>query len=220
MTARSFRKRFVHCCCAAAIIEMALIAPVFVSIFMGLVEYSNYNNLKRRTYMAADAMALMLAQYGNQPLTAAERDNLINLWYVINPTASAGRGGNALPENLAVGMASYTFEDHPTCTARLCKEPQVEWRFAAANGITNAGLRDCDVIVVQNNQDTDADELPQGIIWDNPVVGVELVFRHQPLFASFLGESLIKVRTFQSTRDGVPLQHRDPASPSFKECPA
>ena len=71
-----------------AAVEFALIIPVFMTLFFGVVEYSKYTMETRRAQMAVDAAADYLSRDNDGTLQMAERHIVEDIWMIMNPTLS------------------------------------------------------------------------------------------------------------------------------------
>lgn len=181
-----------------AAVEFALIAPMLLTFYLGVVELTNYMKVERRAEMTANSMAQVLGNSGSGAAWAMHQS-----WQIpvqINPTQHLnyrwGQGKvwrvpfsfsqiefdtSALPTRCKPGLVI----DDPECMP----EPERDFIFAFGG---SGMFRSCDVKVIPTgNISDDNRDLPEVYVQrGTPVMMVGHVARYKPYFLSFFEEAL------------------------------
>lgn len=191
--------------------EFALVIPVLIVVFMGLVEVSNFVMQNRRAYQAATLAAEFLSRDGDNVLRAAERHIVEDIWMIVNPTAhlaTTPRGG-VWANGYSRAMASVAFATDPACRAATCPLlPEVDWSFLYQDVISTPVYTHCDLDIVENSDPLDGHSIREGMVGRAPVVVVDFTYPYIPLLQGwFFPTSELHVNAVRKTRNGVLLGH-------------
>ncbi|WP_332687706.1 TadE/TadG family type IV pilus assembly protein [Devosia sp.] len=191
--------------------EFALIVPLLLVVFGGVVELSNFTMQSRRAHQAATLAAEFLSRDGDGMLRVDERHIVEDIWMIANPTAhlaTTPRDG-AWANGYSRAMASVSFAKDPACRAAECPLlPDVHWSFLYPDIITRPVYTHCDLDIVENTDPLDGMSIRRGVVGDAPVVVVDFTYPYIPLLQGWLFSALeLHVSAVRKTRNGVLLDH-------------
>lgn len=198
-----------------AAIEFALVVPILLVIFGGVVELSSFTMQSRRASQAATLAAEFLSRDGDSVLRVTERHIVEDIWMIVNPTAHlATTPRNEIWANgYSRAMASVSFAEDPTCQTEECPLlPDVLWSFLYQDVIAEPVYTHCDVDIVENIEPLDGRSIRRGVVGRAPVVVVDFTYPYIPLLQGWLFSTLeLHVNAVRKTRNGTVLEH-DPDS--------
>lgn len=208
---RSLIARFITDRSGVGATEFALIVPILLVVFAGLVEVSSFAMQSRRAYQAANLAAEFLSRDGDNVLRIAERHIVEDIWMIVNPTAhlaTTPRDGQ-WANGYSRAMASVGFVEEPTCHAAPCPLlPEVDWRFLYQDVISAPIYIHCDLEIVENSDPLDGNSIREGVVGRAPVVIVDFTYPYIPLLQGwFFPTSELHVNAVRKTRNGVLLTH-------------
>lgn len=212
---RSLILKFLADRSAVGATEFALVFPVLLIVFAGLIEVSNFALQNRRAYQAATLAAEFLSRDGDNVLRTAERHVVEDIWMIANPTAylaTTPREGQ-WANGYSRAIASVGFAEEPTCQATQCPLlPEVDWSFLYQDVISAPVYIHCDLEIVGNSDPLDGHSIREGVVGRAPVVIVDFTYPYIPLLQGwFFGTSELHVNAVRKTRNGALLAH-DPDS--------
>lgn len=205
-------------------VEFALIAPIVMALFVGVVEITNYKTVARRAEMTANSMA--------QLLTLAGRGNSAIMHFTwqmpiqINPTQSLNfnwNGGKTWRMPFALSQIVFVQED-ASCTKNCKMKPSRDFIFAYGGRGMN---RTCEVNIVDSSSDVKTtNDLPKSYVErGESVLMLAHVAQYKPLFSSFfkgklgdLGTIEIKKITYATRYDGKSWSYPPNGHGMYKYC--
>lgn len=193
-----------------AAIEFALVLPLFITLFFGVVELCNYNLQSRRASMAVNFAAEFLSRDGNNELAVAERHVVEDIWMITNPTAYLAtelRDGN-WANGYARALASVRFDKTSGCKKDCAYEPETVWSFLYRDVVDQPVSVSCLLDVSQNSDELSGSAIRQGATGRTPVVIADFTYPYKPMLEGWLLPSAeLHVRAIRRTRSGVLLEH-------------
>lgn len=191
--------------------EFALIVPILLVLFGGVVELSSFTMQSRRANQAATLAAEFLSRDGDSVLRVAERHIVEDIWMIVNPTAHlATTPRNGLWANgYSRAMASVTFAEDPACQAAECPLlPDVLWSFLYEDIIADPVYLHCEVDIIENAEPLDGTAIRRGVVGRAPAVVVDFTYPYIPLLQGWLFSPVeLHVNAVRKTRNGVALEH-------------
>lgn len=208
---RSLVGRFISDTRGVGATEFALVVPVLIILFVGVLEVSNFAMQNRRAHQAATLAAEFLSRDGDNVLQVAERHVVEDIWMIANPTAHLARTprDGQWANGYSRAMASVTFAEDPDCDLAPCPMlPEVDWTFLYGDIISSPVSTHCELEVVDNNAPLDGYSIREGVVGKAPVVIVDFTYPYIPLMQGwFFGTSELHVNAVRKTRNGIPLAH-------------
>ncbi|WP_137151017.1 TadE/TadG family type IV pilus assembly protein [Devosia sp. FKR38] len=196
---------------AVAATEFALVIPLLLIVFMGVVELSNYIMQSRRAHQAAIQVAEFLSRDGDNMLTVAERHVAEDIWMIVNPTAHLATTprDDQWANGYSRAFASASFVPDPDCKIAPCSlVPKVLWSFRYEDIISNPVYTHCKLDIVDNTTALSGENIRAGLVGAAPVVVVDLTYPYFPLLQGWLFPSLeLHVNAVRKMRNGVILDH-------------
>lgn len=191
-------------------VEFALIFPVFMTLFFGVVEYSKYNMETRRAQMAVDAAADYLSRDDDGMLKVSERQIVEDIWMIMNPTSylATQLTGNDRPDGYARAFASVRFNKETGCGTDCGYEPEVLWSLLVKSGTENPVSTACELTVVTNSTALDGSNIREGSTGRSAVVIADFTYPYKPLLEGWLLPAKeLHVNAIKRTRSGSALDY-------------
>ncbi len=193
-----------------AAIEFALVLPIFITLFFGVVELCNYNLQSRRASMAVNFAAEYLSRDGNNELAVGERHVVEDIWMITNPTAylaTQARDGN-WANGYARALASVRFVPKPGCKTNCEYAPQPVWTFLYGDVVKEPVSVACKLDIAANSADISGSTIRTGATGRSPVVIADFTYPYKPMLEGWLLPSVeLHVRAIRRTRSGMLLEH-------------
>jgi Flp pilus assembly protein TadG len=109
-TASRFSRRFRACASGVAAIEMALVLPIMLILYFGLVDLANAISASRRVTTAASTMADLVTQASNPTTTRAEMQGFFQAASsIMSPFSTSGLAVELYGYRLSSNVVSQTW---------------------------------------------------------------------------------------------------------------
>ncbi len=174
-----------------AALELAIIAPVLLTLLLGTVDLSNAILTARRMEIAATAIAQMASTDSSQTLT-------LNQISDVQATAATSAAFAFFPEwarspgatGFAVTLSGISFTGSPSgCTQSCTYKPAVVWSVANPLGLVN--LRACgSPAIVPDTQASDYPDLPIDDVGATSLFVADVKWTFTPMFFGFLFQNI------------------------------
>ena len=191
--------------------EFALIAPIMITLMLGVIEFSKYSLIDRRTEMTVHMVAEFLSRDDDSWMTYEERTMVDGMNYITNPTGAfdnAGIAGSQRGVNFSLSYASVDFDKRdPTCQGINCEfDPRPLWVMDQWSATLGEMRSTCNVSIVPNGTPLTGSTIPEGMVGNSGLVRAQVGIGYAPLFQnSYLPTFVIKHSSLKKTRDGRPL---------------
>lgn len=205
-------------------VEFALIAPMVMALFVGVIEITNYNTVARRAEMTANSMAQLLTQAGRGNATIMHYT-----WQMpaqINPTQTFNFNWNNGKEwRVPFSLSQIVFKQKDaSCTANCELMPSRDFVFAfGGRGMD----RSCEVNVVSSNAEVQSSsDLPKSYLErGQSVMVIGHMAQYRPIFVDFFKDQLgdlgtieIKKITYATRYDGKSWSYPPNGHGMYKYC--
>lgn len=216
---------------AVAAVEFAIVAPLLVTLVLGLYDISQALLIKRRVALAALEIAETASTFAVQANTATNQLTNAQVWtsdtaaFLHLPGMRANSAAGTADANYAITISSVQFS--PKSTGSNTYNAHVAWSSYATNGLKN--LRACDVPASQgednNNMSAakpglapassnDIESLstlppsaylpPSTVSQPYPLIVADVQYTYVPLFSKFITGNITFFRSrFVSPRIGT-----------------
>lgn len=183
--------------------EFALLAPMIITMMVGIIETTNYLTVERRAEMSNNSMSQVLSHIGQYGAWSVHHAQQIPAY--INPTQDFpyGWGGDSWDPNkswrLPFAFSQIVFEQvNPSCTSNCAMRPSRDFMYAYPRRQYGM-VRACRVMLV-NNASTARNSLAlprQYLNQGTPVLMVAHTAQYKPIIASWFGDKLSRFGTFE-----------------------
>ena len=202
-----------------AAVEFALIFPICLVLFMGVVEICNFSLQSRRADMAVNLAAELISRDTDGLLQISERRTIEDVWMIVNPTAYhdvAGPDGE-WANGYSREFASVKFISDKNCSINCSYRPITIWTFLSKDALKNSVSIQCALTVVKNDSDANGSQLRVGTTGRSPIVIADFTYPYEPIFYGFLFHDIeLRVSAVRRIRNGLPLDHAP--DPLVKRC--
>lgn len=196
----------------SAAVEFAVIMPLFVSTFFGVLELANYSMVDRRAGFSveyyAEVMAVATGRTLNRDLFQGESINSM-----VNPTSSPRYKDNPAfwarrSHEMAVASVDMIRID-PECEGSSCEfTPEVLWRYDRAYYLGRK-LKPfgCELEVSSAPAEADADVINEAYVGRSPVIMTRIAYEYHPLvLPDLIFKRYHKKAATRAVRSSQPIQ--------------
>ena len=208
-------RKFGHSHEGVAAIEFALLFPIFIVLFAGTIEFSNYILQIRRGQMAVDFTTDFISRDDDSDMSYIERKRISDIWSWVNPTAryatSARWGYNV--EGYSRSYSSIEFEKTAAACInqiRCTYDVKPLWVTSDKTGwAKNPQLSTCKQTLVNNYVKVDPDKIPKGLAGRAPIVRSDFSFEYSPYVTfgfDIIPDQTLYVYAIRKVRNGTPIR--------------
>ena len=190
--------------------EFALIAPILVTLVIGVVDITDAIITWRHLSIAAEAVAEIATEMSAQP----GGSNLITATQVWQASTAAfgimpGWKSGLMATSYAITVSSVVIRPTVTgCTTACTYVAKVAWSVPFSPGITEIRTPCAVESQVANNLANSLTTLPVGVIGPSPLLVVDIFYEFQPMFVGFITGPIAMLRSaYLQPRIGTNAQY-------------